>query len=88
MCYTTHRPRQKDADIIPKTKRESERSEKMGRRETITIRRKPRMAGLSAAAARLGVSRTQLREVVLGNRQSKRLMARIRAAGIKVEEGK
>ena len=59
----------------------------MGRRETITIRRKPRMAGLSAAAARLGVSRTQLREVVLGNRQSKRLMARIRAAGIKVEEG-
>ena len=44
------------------------------------------MAGLSAAAARLGVSRTQLREVVLGNRQSKRLMARIRAAGIKVEE--
>ena len=47
-----------------------------------------RMAGLSAAAARLGVSRTQLREVVLGNRQSKRLMARIRAAGIKVEEGK
>ena len=40
------------------------------------------------SGARLGVSRTQLREVVLGNRQSKRLMARIRAAGIKVEEGK
>ena len=52
----------------------------MKKRETITICRRPRMAGLSAAAARLGVSRTQLREVVLGNRQSKRLMARIRAA--------
>lgn len=61
---------------------------KMKKRETITICRRPRMAGLSAAAARLGVSRTQLREVVLGNRQSKRLMARIRAAGIKVEEAR
>ena len=81
-------PVRRTRTLYQKTKRESERSEKMGRRETITIRRKPRMAGLSAAAARLGVSRTQLREVVLGNRQSKRLMARIRAAGIKVEEGK
>ena len=35
----------------------------MKKRETITICRRPRMAGLSAAAARLGVSRTQLREV-------------------------
>ena len=52
---------------------------------TWTIRCKPRMAGLSAAAARLGVSRTHLREVVLGNRQSKRLMARLRATGVKVE---
>lgn len=51
----------------------------------LTIRCKPRMAGLSAAAARLGVSRTHLREVVLGNRQSKRLMARLRATGVKVE---
>lgn len=51
----------------------------------IVIRRKSRMSGLSAAAARLGVSRTQLREVINGTRQSKRLMARIRAAGIKVE---
>ena len=46
--------------------------------------RKPRMSGLTAAAARLGVSRTQLREVINGNRKSKRLMARLRDAGIKV----
>ena len=38
----------------------------------------------AAAAARLGVSRTQLREVINGNRKSKRLMARLRDAGIKV----
>lgn len=57
----------------------------MAKRSEIVIRRKPRMSGLSAAAARLGVSRTQLREVINGTRQSKRLMARIRAAGIKVE---
>ena len=57
----------------------------MPKREQIVIRRKPRMTGLSAAAARLGVSRTQLREVINGNRKSKRLMARLRDAGIKVE---
>ncbi len=33
---------------------------------------------------RVGVSRTQLREVINGNRKSKRLMARLRDAGIKV----
>ena len=41
--------------------------------------------GLSAAAARLGVSRTHLREVINGNRQSKHLMARLAKAGVKVE---
>ena len=56
----------------------------MPKREQIVIRRKPRMTGLSAAAARLGVSRTPLREVINGNRKSKRLMARLRDAGIKV----
>jgi hypothetical protein len=55
----------------------------MKAKEQIVITRKPRMAGLSAAAERLGVSRTQLREVVLGNRKSKRLMARLRAEGIR-----
>ena len=54
-------------------------------KEKVVIRCKPRMAGLSAAAARLGVSRTQLREVVLGNRKSKRLMERLRAEGITIE---
>lgn len=54
-------------------------------KEKIVIQRKPRMSGLTAAAARLGVSRTQLREVINGNRKSKRLMARLRDAGIKVE---
>ena len=61
-------------------------------KEKIVIQRKPRMSGLTAAAARLGVSRTQLREVsrtqlrevINGNRKSKRLMARLRDAGIKV----
>ena len=57
----------------------------MAKRSEIVIRRKPRMSGLTAAAARLGVSRTQLREVINGNRKSKRLMARLRDAGIKVE---
>ena len=57
----------------------------MKAKEQIVITRKPRMAGLSAAAERLGVSRTQLREVVWGNRKSKRLSARLRAEGIKVE---
>lgn len=57
----------------------------MAKRSEIVIRRKPRMSGLSAAAARLGVSRTHLREVINGNRQSKHLMARLRDAGIKVE---
>lgn len=51
----------------------------------IVIRRKPRMSGLSAAAARLGVSRTHLREMINGNRQSKHLMARLAKAGVKVE---
>jgi len=55
------------------------------RHDEIVICQKPRMSGLSAAAARLGVSRTQLREVVLGNRQSKRLLARLRAANVKIE---
>lgn len=54
-------------------------------KDKLVIQRKPRLKGLSAAAARLGVSRTQLREVVLGNRTSKRLMDRIKAEGIKVE---
>ena len=53
-------------------------------KEKIVIQRKPRMSGLSAAAGRLGVSRTRLREVITGNRKSKRLMARLRDAGIKV----
>ena len=57
----------------------------MKAKDKIVIKTKTRMSGLSAAAARLGVSRTQLREVVLGNRQSKSLMARLHAAGIKVE---
>ena len=57
----------------------------MAKRNEIVIRRKPRMAGLSAAAARLGVSRTHLREVINGNRQSKHLMARLAKAGVKVE---
>ena len=57
----------------------------MKAKERIVIQRKPRMAGLSAAAERLGVSRTQLREVIKGTRKSKRLMARLRAEGIKVE---
>ena len=57
----------------------------MPKREQIVIRRKPRMTGLSAAAARLGISRTQLREVINGNRKSKRLMARLAKAGVKVE---
>ena len=57
----------------------------MAKRSEIVIRRKPRMAGLSAAAARLGVSRTHLREVINGNRQSKHLMARLAKAGVKVE---
>ena len=56
----------------------------MAKRSEIVIQRKPRMSGLTAAAARLGVSRTQLREVINGNRKSKRLMARLRDAGIKV----
>ena len=51
-------------------------------KEKIVIQRKPRMSGLTAAAARLGVSRTQLREVINGNRKSKRLMARLRDAGM------
>ena len=55
------------------------------KRSEIVIRRKPRMSGLSAAAARLGVSRTHLREVINGNRQSKHLMARLAKAGVKVE---
>ncbi len=57
----------------------------MAKRSEIVIRRKPRMSGLSAAAARLGVSRTHLREVINGNRQSKHLMARLAKAGVKVE---
>ena len=55
------------------------------KRSEIVIRRKPRMSGLSAAAARLGVSRTHLREVINGNRQSKHLMARLAKAGVKEE---
>jgi len=57
----------------------------MAKRSEIVICRKPRMSGLSAAAARLGVSRTHLREVINGNRQSKHLMARLAKAGVKVE---
>ena len=57
----------------------------MAKRSEIVIRRKQRMSGLSAAAARLGVSRTHLREVINGNRQSKHLMARLAKAGVKVE---
>ena len=51
----------------------------MAKTNEIVIRCKPRMSGLSAAAARLGVSRTQLREVINGTRQSKRLLERLRA---------
>lgn len=57
----------------------------MAKTNEIVIRCKPRMSGLSAAAARLGVSRTQLREVINGTRQSKRLLERLRASGVKVE---
>ena len=44
------------------------------------------MPGVRALARELGRSPSHVCRVLRGERQSKRLMARIRAAGIKVEE--
>ena len=57
----------------------------MSKRKRLILQTAPRMKGLSSAAALLGVSRTHLREVVLGNRQSRSLMERLRAHNIKIK---
>ena len=52
----------------------------MAKKKEVSVIQRPRFAGIGLASEKLGVGRHHLRKVLLGERKSDRLMAKVRKA--------